>query len=203
MGEYVGRAPNPVILNTVSQIDSVRVQFYLTESDYLKVAREMLKERESTHEEAEPPHESNLRLVLSDGSVFEGEGVVNFLNRNVDAGSGSLLVQASFENKNGLFRPGQFAKVRANMDVVEGAILIPQRAVLETQGRNAVYIVNSDSTVTRTTITLGPKYRDYYIVSYGLDEGAVVAIDGLQRLRDGARINFEVKEFNSQYPADE
>lgn len=199
IGEYVGKTPNPVILNTVSQIDSIRVQFYLTESDYLAIARENLKERENTHEDPEPTHDSNLQLILSDGSIFEGKGRVNFINRNVDAGTGAILIQTSFENKSGLIRPGQFAKVRANMDVLEGALMIPQRCVIETQGRNAVFVVNEDSTVTRTPIELGPKYQDYVVVSKGLDAKATIALNGLQRLRDGMTISAEVTEFKSQY----
>ncbi len=203
IGEYVGKPPNPVILNTVSQIDSIRVQFYLTETDYLALARETLKEREDTHEEPEPPHDSNLRLILSDGSVFEGKGRTDFINRNVDAGTGAILVQTSFENTGGLIRPGQFAKVRANMDVIQGAVLVPQRCVMETQGKNAVFVINSDSTVTRTPITLGPKYRDYYVISFGLDPGVQIAFDGLQRLRDGQKVQYTVKEFQSQFAGNE
>ncbi len=203
VGEYVGRSPNPVILNTVSQIDSIRVQFFLTESDYLAIARENLEERENTHEEPNPRHDSDLRLILSDGSQFTEKGTVNFINRNIDQATGAILVQTSFANPRGLIRPGQFAKVRANMDVIENAVLIPQRCVMETQGRNAVFLIQDDNTVTRTKVVLGPTYLDYYVVLEGVSPTDKIALDGLQRMRDGMTVDYELKDFNSQFPSNE
>ncbi len=203
VGEYVGRSPNPVILNTVSQIDSIRVQFFLTESDYLAIARENLEERENTHEEPNPRHDSDLRLILSDGSQFPEKGTVDFINRNIDQATGAILIQTSFANPQGLIRPGQFAKVRANMDVLENSVLVPQRCVMETQGQYAVYIIQEDNTVTRTKVVLGPTYLDYYVVLEGVLPTDKIALDGLQRMRDGMTVDYELKAFNSQFPSNE
>jgi len=108
-GEFVGRSPNPVILNTISKIDSVRVEFFLTENDYLKLAKK-LKTNQASEQKKEP---LQLKLILSDGTIFDQTGKVDFINREVDAGTGALLIQASFPNPDGLIRPGQFARVRA------------------------------------------------------------------------------------------
>ena len=82
IGEFVGKDPNPVILNTVSQLRAVRVQFFLSENDYLRVAREYIgrtnKKIEATRDEAVP-----LELILADGTVYEHKGNVDFIDRNV------------------------------------------------------------------------------------------------------------------------
>lgn len=203
VGEYVGRSPNPVILNTVSQIDSIRVQFYLTESDYLALARKNLVSREKKKEQPKPDHDSDLRLILSDGSQFGEKGKVDFVNRNIDQATGAILIQTSFANPNGLIRPGQFAKIRANMDVIENAMLIPQRCVMETQGRNAVFVISEDGSIKRTAVTLGSVYLDYVVVLEGLSPSDKIALDGLQKMRDGMTVQYTVKEFNSQFTGNE
>ena len=130
VGEFVGQAPNPVILNTVSTIDSVHVEFYLTEADYIRLAREFAAKNESGN----PEKKRTLNLILADGSKFNHNGYVNFINRQVDAQTGSLLVQATFPNTEGLLKPGQYAKVVVKMKDVKDALLVPQRCVMETQG---------------------------------------------------------------------
>ncbi|MEE4248318.1 MAG: efflux RND transporter periplasmic adaptor subunit, partial [Kangiellaceae bacterium] len=85
VGEFVGREPNPVILNTVSRIDTMRVDFYITESDYLRFAR--LAAQQQEQERKEQAQES-LKLVLSDGSVYEELGKVDFVDRGVEESTG-------------------------------------------------------------------------------------------------------------------
>ena len=97
-GEFVGRYPNPVILNTVSRIETVNVQFYLTEAEYLTLARKYIERTESQSKDR------NMQLILSDGSFYDETGKADFIDRHVDAGTGSMLVQASFSNPDKLFK---------------------------------------------------------------------------------------------------
>ncbi|OQY42371.1 MAG: hypothetical protein B6240_14035 [Desulfobacteraceae bacterium 4572_87] len=125
VGDFVGRQPSPIILNTVSRIDTVLVQFFITESQYLMLMRRYMEQVKSgKFKEGEKP---DLELILSDGSVYQHKGKADFVNREVDPQTGALLIQASFPNPDELLRPGQFAKIKAEITVVKDGILIPQR----------------------------------------------------------------------------
>ncbi len=128
VGDFVGQNPNPVILNVVSELDEILVEFFLTERDYLRFARRYIKETEGKGDKIKIKTEGPpLQLILSDGSIHKEGGRLNFIDRGVDPTTGAVLVQASFPNPTRLIRPGQYAKVRAQTDFIENGILIPQR----------------------------------------------------------------------------
>jgi membrane fusion protein (multidrug efflux system) len=102
VGDFVGRSPNPVILNTVSRIDTIIVEFFITETQYLQVARKFSSEIDAAAQNA---RKENLELILADGSLYEHKGEFEFVDRNVDPTTGALLVQASFPNPRELLRP--------------------------------------------------------------------------------------------------
>ena len=116
VGDFVGRSPNPVILNTVSSIDTVLVEFFITETQYLQLARNLLSKVEPAVQNA---RKESLELILADGSLYDHKGKPEFIDRNVDPTTGAILVQASFPNPQELLRPGQFAKVKALVTVVK------------------------------------------------------------------------------------
>ncbi|NLR89689.1 MULTISPECIES: efflux RND transporter periplasmic adaptor subunit [Flammeovirga] len=202
VGEFVGRDPNPVILNTVSRIDSVNVRFFITENDYLKLARYAIsREKNGGKKEARSNDEETdkLELIFSDNTVYAEKGHYDFLDRNVDANTGAMLIQATFPNTDGLIRPGQFAKVRSVIDIVPNGILVPQRAIMEFQGRYSVFVVDSQGKVTQKSVELGRTYKDYWLVRSGLKKGDKVVLEGLQKVHEGATIKFKVVKFESQY----
>lgn len=192
VGEFVGRSPNPVIINTVSAIDSVRVEFFITESDYLILARKLAADGENREN-------IPLQLILSDGSLFPEQGKVNFINREVDAVTGAILVQAIFPNPDRLIRPGQFARVKAGVKTIPDALLVPQRCVVEVQGTFSVMRVNDAGIVEHVMIKPGPTYKDYYIVLEGISAGDRVIYEGLQRARKGSAVEATEVVFESQY----
>ncbi len=197
IGEYVGSFPNPVILNTISEIDSIRVEFFLTEEDYLKFFRlrqGQLKKNDTAYRENDFP----IQLILSDGSTFEHTGILEFINREIDPTTGTILLQAIFPNPRGLLRPGQFAKVRAVTSVVDDAMLIPQRAVTEVQGNYTVKAITDSNTVAVQPIKVATTYKDYYLITAGLKPEDKIVLDGLQKAREGVKVSPEKVEFESQ-----
>ena len=199
VGDFVGREPNPVILNVVSETNQVKVRFYLTETDYLYLSREYLERvEELSARELDEREKAKLELILSDGSTYDHTGTVDFIDRGIDATTGSILVQANFPNSNLILRPGMYAKVKLAARNVEGAILIPQRCVMELQGLHSVYVVNDSNIVSSRQITTGPSIGDYRLVENGLNAGEKVVIDALQKVRDGVEIVPEVIEFDSK-----
>jgi len=108
-----------------------------------------------------------------------------------------MLVQASFPNPKEILRPGQFARVKARVQVVKDGILIPQRCVTELQGRFSVYVVDENNVVHKREIKTGPKIEQFWLVVEGLKHGEKVVYEGLQKVKDGALVNPTVHEIKS------
>ncbi len=191
VSDFVGRDPNPVILNTVSRIDTVLVQFFITETEYLKLVRRY-SSRNGTYDQNK--EEVELELILVDGSLYEHKGKVDFVDRDVDPTTGAMLVQSSFPNPNEILRPGQFARVKAKIDVVKEGILIPQRCVMELQGLYNVFVVDDSSKVHKRDVKVGPKIKQFWLITEGLKQGEIVVYEGLQKVKDGIAVNPKVKE---------
>lgn len=200
-GEFVGKDPNPVILNTVSRIDSVRVEFFLTESDYLYLARNAIKSLDSIAQQSseEKSKRSTLTLVLSDGTVHPEKGYVDFVDRGVNPQTGALLIQAIFPNPQSILRPGQFGRVQANIQNLSDALIIPQKCLMELQGQYSVYVVNDSNIVVARPIEVGPSYKDYQVVLAGLKPGERVLMEGLQKVRSGMSVVPQLTKYESQY----
>ena len=198
VGDFVGREPNPVILNVVSQTDTVLVEFFLTENQYLEAARRFLDD--AVDGKMPEKQQAILELILADDSLYPEKGRVDFIDREVDPTTGAILLQASFPNPSGLLRPGQFAKIKVRAETVKDAILVPQRCVTELQGLFSVYVVGADNTVKEQQITLGPPVGSAYLVEEGLEAGAQVVYEGLQMVRDGVVVNPVVKDISTNPP---
>jgi len=199
IGEFVGQDPNPVILNTVSTVDTVRVEFYLAEADYIRLARkytELNKVNEKSIREKEK--EEKLSLILADGSTFKYKGYINFINREVDPQTGSLLVQAVFPNPDKLLKPGQYAKVVVKMRDAKNTLYIPQRCMIEMQGQYSVFVVNDENKVESRQVVAGERINDYWIIKEGLQKGEKVVIDALQKVGSGLEVKPEITVFESK-----
>jgi membrane fusion protein (multidrug efflux system) len=168
--------PNTV-MTTISNVDPIYVDVSIAEQDYLKFVREKKKSAGK-----------NLELILGDGTTFPHRGRVLFLNRQVDSRTGTIQVRGEFPNPGSVLRPGQYAKVRAVTELRKDAMVIPQAAVSELQGIYQVGVVGSDNKVTIKTVTLGPVYKDMWVVNSGLQPGEDVIVEGLQRVRTGMTV---------------
>lgn len=198
VGEFVGKDPNPVILNTVSAIDSIRVEFFITETDYLMLASAFRENRRARANSSEGKA-YNLKLILSDGSEYPQKGRVNFVNRQVDASTGALLVQATFPNDKGLIRPGQFARVRAVVEKVDNGVIIPQRCVSEFQGRFSVMMVTDSNTISQKPVTIISPFKDYYLIGSGIEKGDRLVYEGIQKVKEGMKVEPNLIQFESQF----
>lgn len=187
-GDYVGRGLNNTVLNEVSRIDTILVNFHLPEEKYLEIAR-FINQRDPAGISEDQPKRA-LTLILADGTVYPEKGRIRFVNRQVNASTGTILMQASFANTDQLLRPGQFAKVQGVINFIQGGLLVPQRCVQEMQGNYSVFVVNEDSEVEFRQIEVASTYETrYMIVSSGLEAGDKVIYEGLQKVKGGARVN--------------
>jgi len=194
-GDYVGRGFTNVILNEVSRIDTILVNFHLPEEKYLELAR-FISKRDSTKIFKDQTRKG-LTLILADGSVYPEVGFIKFVNRQVNATTGTILIQASFPNSDFILRPGQFAKIRGDIDFLEGGLIIPQRCVQELQGNYNVFVVNENDEVEFRQITVATTYEtSYMIVSSGLAPGERVVYEGLQKVKSGMKVNPVVQDIS-------
>src|SRR2546428_434930 len=94
-----------------------------------------------------------------------------------------------FPNPNNLLRPGSFGRVRASPKTYPGALLIPQKAVIELQGSHQVAVVGDDNKVNIRPVTVGDRVGRLWIVTEGLKPGERVVVEGLLKVRDGTLVN--------------
>lgn len=183
VGEFVGAAPNPVVLNYVSQTDPIRVRFSINEREYLRWARQLAKFRKNP--ETNPDKREGLELILADGSVHEYKGYVVSYDAAINPTTGTFRLEADFPNPNHIILAGQFARVRGVLETRRDALLVPQRAVTESQGTFSVIVINADNKAEIRDVTPGPRIDKLWIIEKGLNPGERIAVEGIQRLRNG------------------
>ncbi len=191
-GDYVGASASTVVLTTVSYINTMAVQFYLTQSEYLEAARRIQADTEVEQEGEADEEPDDLVLILSDSEVYEYRGKFDFIDRSFDTETGSILVQTLFPNPNLLLRPGLFARVRAEVDVVKNGILVPQRCVVELQGQFNVLVVGEGNKVENRQVQVGSTIKEFWLIKDGLKPGEKVIYEGLQKVREGQVANPEI-----------
>jgi membrane fusion protein (multidrug efflux system) len=180
IGDYVGPS-DAAPLTTVSQVDPIYAEFPVSEQRALAVFRRW---------DADPraPRDIELELILADGSVYPTRGRAAALDRQVDVTTGTVLARGVFSNPGNVLRPGQYAKVRAMVEVKKNALLIPQRAVQDLQGVNQVAVVRSDDTVDMRTVKVDARVGSLWIISQGLKPGERVIVEGVDRVRAGQKV---------------
>jgi membrane fusion protein (multidrug efflux system) len=190
-GEFVGRDPNPVVLNQVSDINPIRARFSISEREYLIMARNYLVEHETKQrarmkQKADRP--KNMTLILADGSEHPHKGKVVAASQSVDQDTGTYIMEASFDNPTNVILPGQFARVRAPYQTLENVVVIPRKAVSELQGLFRIYVVDSAGLVSVREVQLGPNTDDDVVVESGLESGETVIVEGIQKVRPGMTV---------------
>ena len=188
-GEFVGREPNPVVLNTLSDINPIRVRFSISEQEYLQLARHYTTRSERADSRDESRRRKDLVLLLADGSEHPFKGSIIASAQSINTETGTYTFEASFPNPNSVLLPGQFARVRSNYRVLENAVVIPRMAVVELQGRFRVYVVDRQNLVEVVEITLGPETGHDVVVESGLSGGESIIVEGLQKVRPGTLVN--------------
>jgi membrane fusion protein (multidrug efflux system) len=199
-GEFVGREPNPVVLNTLSDIDPIRVRFSISENEYLLMARTYMANNPDVQgarkdRSARSARGKDLVLILADGSEHTHHGSVIAAAQSIDLETGTYTIEAAFSNPDKLLLPGQFARVRALYEVLSGVVTIPRQAIVELQGLFRVYVVNSSNVVEAKFVVLGPESGNDVVVESGLDAGESVIVEGLQKVLPGVTVRPE--QFNN------
>jgi membrane fusion protein (multidrug efflux system) len=165
------------LFTTVSNISSVHVYFNVSEKEYL----EYIKSKNETTE-------SNVvQLVLADGAPYPYDGIIETMQGEFNANTGSIAFRALFPNPDKILKHGATGKIILT-NKIRNAIIIPQKAVFEIQDRSFVYIVKDDNQVEMRSIIPRARFSHYYIVESGLEVGEHLIFEGIQNVKDGMTI---------------
>ncbi len=192
VGEHVAKLNLGEPLNMVSSIDQIRVRFTISEDEYLEFAR-----RSKNNGDFMVTGKLPVVLILSDGTIYDQTGSINFTNRQIDPSTGSLLVQALFPNPKQLLRPGQFVKVRIQKDLYLDAVVVPQQAINQLQSKYQVFIVDDSSKIQPRLVAVGQRIGSNWIVTEGLKPGEQVAIVGSMMLKPAMHVRSKKLSWNS------
>jgi membrane fusion protein (multidrug efflux system) len=193
-GTLVGVGQNTVLTH-ISKVDPIDVRFAIPEADYLKYARR----REAALADAgvpdggvAPPGKGTpFQMFLADGSQHPYPGWLVFVDRNVDAATGTIRLEAAFPNPGALIRPGQYARVRASVELKKDAVLVAQRSVAEAQGISSVAVVKPDDTIEIRTVKPADRVGDLVVIESGLKPGERVVVEGIQKVKPGLKVKAE------------
>lgn len=170
-------------LTTVSDAKVIRAYFAMNEKQLL-FFNKTFAGNNSTERIKNVPAVS---LVLVDGSTYDQKGKISAISGIIDPTTGTTQFRADFPNDKGILRSGNSGEVRIPI-TVQDAILIPQNAVFEVQGKQLVYVVDKSNKVQSKVIeTSGTSELDF-IVTNGLASGDIVVTAGALRLKDGMEI---------------
>lgn len=174
VGDYVNQSGLGKPLNTVSSTGTVRVRFPVSENEYLRFRARKRADTSTVKDLRQLPVE----LVLGDGSKFPESGRLDLANRQIDPETGSLLMQALFENQQGLIRPGQYVKVRFQTDEFANAVVVPQQTVSQMQSMYQVYVLTDSNKLAPRAVKAGARVGSNWVITEGLKPGEKVAIVG-------------------------
>lgn len=165
------------VLVTMGSVDKVYAQFSVSEDEYLKLSSFFSSDA------------GNVTITLSDGTEYPIAGKLEQVDRALANNTGTLAINAVFDNPDGILIPGMFARVKITGETVPNAILIPQRAVQQLLDKSFVMVVGPDGKSATKPVTLGDKVGSFWIVKDGLTTDDTVIVEGLTKLREGVPLN--------------
>jgi len=179
LGYYV--AAGSTTMAAVSSVDPIWVQFTMSENEYLKFLR-------SGNGALPAFFRDHLTLILSDGVSYPLIGHIEQIDKGINETTGTITLKAAFDNSQNLLAPGMFAKIVAQGEVRQGALLIPQKAVKELLDKTIVTIVTDDNKAESRQVKLGEKIDDMWLVEDGLTGNERVVIEGNDKVKQGVEL---------------
>jgi len=185
--QQVGTLVSPAspVITTVSTLDPIKAYFTVGEQEYLDFHR-----RYSTPATLDAERKQlRLELILADGTVYPQSGTFYSADRQVDLRTGAIRVAGLFPNPGNSLRPGQYGRVRTSLRTALGAVLVPQRAVIDLQGTRQVAVVEGGNTIRIRPVKLGDTVGNLWIITDGVKPGEQVVVEGIQKVRTGMTVH--------------
>ncbi len=181
-GAYI--QPTNSLLTYVQQVDPIYVNFSVSENDLLKMRDEANKGVLRL-----PKKDAwEVQLELADGSIYPQRGLITFKDAEFNQQTGTYFVRATLKNPDAALRPGQFVRVLVEGAVRPGALLVPQRSVLQGAQGHFVWLVDKEGKVEARPVEVGPWHKNDWFITSGLTPGDTVVVDGVMGLAPGATV---------------
>ena len=181
-GSLISTSGENGLLTTITQFDPLYVNFSYSEQDRLNfensVKKGIIEAKDATN--------WRTHIRLADGSVYPEAGKLNFSDNRVDPQTGTIRARAIFDNKDGVLLPGQFVRMTIDLGLRKNAIVVPPRAIVQSQADRMVMVVDADNKVIPRPVKLGPVVTDGVLIDSGLNAGDRYIVEGLMKARPGA-----------------
>ncbi|MBX9862939.1 MAG: efflux RND transporter periplasmic adaptor subunit [Hyphomicrobium sp.] len=193
----IGGAQGTTLLTTIVSLDPIHFLFDVSESDYLRYSRLATSGKRASSRDSSNP----VRIRLSDETDWPHEGAMDFVDNQLNPRSGTMRGRALVPNKDQLFAPGIFARLRLFGGEVD-ALLVPDASIVSDQMKKMIFVVGDDGQVQGRSVTLGPIYEGLRVVTAGIEAKDKIIIDGLANpmVRPGTKVTVETGEIKAAAP---
>jgi multidrug efflux system membrane fusion protein len=171
------RSTDTAGLVVITQVDPITVLFTIPQDNLQRVLKQ-LKLGEKLAVDAWDREQKN---KLATGFLIS-------VDNQIDTATGTIKLKAQFPNPEGLLFPNQFVNVKMVVDVKKGATVIPLAAIQRGATGTIVYVVKEDKTTTSRPVKMGATENDNVAIESGIAPGELVVTDGIDRLREGAKV---------------
>ncbi|MGI9383140.1 MAG: efflux RND transporter periplasmic adaptor subunit [Methyloligellaceae bacterium] len=168
------------VLATVVAQHPIRVTFSISERDYLNYQKAV---KEGKAKGVTP------RIKLANGVIYAHDGKLDFIDNRVDPQTGTIKIRVEFPNPDAVVLPGQFVNVILVSKKPESQLVVPQAAVQENQAGPFVLVVDKENRVVTRPVKTGQRTGTEIVISEGLAEGETIIVEGIQKVRPGAKVN--------------
>lgn len=195
-----GTSGSTTLLATIVSVDPIRFEFTMDEASYLRYVKTASQKRADSVDRG---LSINAELKLIDEKEFVHKGRIDFVDNAIDPSSGTIRGRAVFQNADGKLTPGMFGRIRIAASPPAEALLVPDDAIGTEQVRKFVYTLNADNVATPKYVTLGPVVDGLRVISTGLSPDDVVVVNGLMRIRPGAKVTPKQASADASNPKDQ
>jgi len=180
-----GSESGATLLTSIVSMDPIHIYFDMDERVYQRNSRLWFEGKRPSSRDTPNP----VQVLLTGETKPSHEGKMDFLDNRLDAGTGTLRGRALVDNHDLSILPGQFARIRVIGSAPYEALLVPDAAVATDQSRKIVFVVKPDDSVEAREVTLGPLDDGLRVIRTGLKADDRVVVEGLQRVRVGAKVS--------------
>ena len=181
IGDLVGKG-EPTLLATMSTLDPIWFYCTVSEVSYIKV-------KEWSEKEGKDLFSLPLTLILANGAEHPDQGNFIFIDRAVDVKTGTLRMRAKFPNPKKILKPGMFARIRVDLGTRKDCLEVPERAVVELQGKTFLWVIDAEGKSHQRAVKVGEQNGSNMLIPEGIKAGERVVVEGIQKVREGAPVN--------------
>ena len=183
IGNLVG--PNSGPLTTVATVEPMRVYFSIAQQLMTQLMQRRLSEGKPLRSGEDPGGSGDLQLILASGEMYAESGRFWFANNQVDVKTGTITAVGRFPNPQRLLVSGMFVRVKALLETRQNALLVPQRAVTDVQGRQFVAVVGAENKISVLPVTASETIGTQSVIEGNVKAGDRVVAEGVQKVHDG------------------